>query len=98
MQHRDRFLKIAVAIIALFLGIIALRPFFDPPARALAQSARFDYVHIVSPQYIYKGLQGLLILDLRNANVWFIPRVDNQFKQPVFVVRVPFDQLDQAPQ
>lgn len=97
MHHRDWFLKTILLTIALFLGMIALRPFFDP-VRALAQSARFDYVHIVSPLYLYKGQQGLLVLDQRNANVWFIPRVDNQFKPPVFVIRAPFEKLDQTPQ
>lgn len=98
MYKPDRFVTTILAAIALFLGIIALRPFFHPPVNAFAQTARFDYIHIVSPVFLYKGQQGLLVLDQRNANVWFIPKVDDQFKTPVFVIRVPFDKLDQSPQ
>jgi hypothetical protein len=46
---------------------------------------------------LYKGQQGLLALDKRNANVWFIPKSNDQFGDPVFVLRVPFEKLDQAP-
>ena len=98
MHRPDFFLKTILATIALFLGIIALRPLFEPSIKASAQGGRFDYVHIVSPMFLYKGQQGLLVLDQRNANIWFIPKVDDQFKTPVFVIRAPFDKLDQAPQ
>ena len=98
MLKREWFAKTILAAIAVFLGIIALRPFFAPTVQAMAQTARFDYIHIVSPVFLYKGQQGLLVLDQRNANVWFIPKVDDQYKTPVFVIRVPFDKLDQSPQ
>ena len=64
----------------------------------MAQSARFDNVNIVSPVFLYKGQQGLLEMDRRNANVWFIPKVNDQFGTPTFVLRLPFEKLDQAPQ
>jgi len=48
--------------------------------------------------FLYKGAQGLLVMDRRNANVWFIPKTGDQFGAPVFVIRVPFEKLDQAPQ
>jgi hypothetical protein len=98
MHKPDHLLRAILATIALLLAILVLRPFFEPSLRVSAQSARFDHVRIVSPVFIYKGQQGLLVLDQRNANVWFIPKVDDQFKTPVFVIRVPFEKLDQAPQ
>jgi hypothetical protein len=97
MQKTDRALKAILITIALFLGMIAIRPFIDPDARVIAQSAKFDHVYIIAPMFLYKGQQGLLVMDRRNANVWFIPKVDDQFKAPVFVLRVPLEMLDQAP-
>ena len=98
MIKSDWTLKAILLAIALFLGMIALRPLFEPGTKALAQSARFDHVNIVSPVFLYKGRQGLLVIDKRNANVWFIPKVDDDFKAPVFVLRLPFEKLDQSPQ
>ena len=74
-------------------------PLFNPAVNVQAQDgARFDHVVIVATTFLYKGQQGLLVLDKRNANVWFIPKANDQFKDPVFVLRVPFEKLDQAPQ
>lgn len=98
MLKSDRTLKVILATIALFLGMIAIRPLFDPAVKVLAQAAKFDHVYIVSPMFLYKGQQGLLVMDRRNANVWFIPKTNDQFQNPVFVIRVPFEKLDQAPQ
>jgi len=98
MERPDRMLKAILATIALFLGIIALRPLFEPSIQAQAQAAKFDHVFIVSTMFLYKGAQGLLVMDRRNANVWFIPKTGDQFGAPVFVIRVPFEKLDQAPQ
>ena len=98
MLKTDRTLKMILATIALFLGMIAIRPLFDPAVKVLAQAAKFDHVYIVSPMFLYKGQQGLLVMDRRNANVWFIPKTNDQFQNPVFVIRVPFEKLDQAPQ
>ena len=98
MPKSDRTLKSILAIIALFLGIIALRPLFDPPTTALAQPARFDHVFIASAVFLYKGQQGMLVMDRRNANVWFIPKVSDSFQDPVYVMKLPFDKLDHAPQ
>jgi len=97
----DRTLKSILLLIALLLAIIALRPLFEPAGSVLAQTARFDHVYVVSPMFLYKGSQGLLVLDKRNANVWFIPKGSQEnltYQNPVFVVRVPFEKLDQAPQ
>ena len=97
MRRDDRAVKVILLTIALFLGMIALRPLIEPGAKVFAEGARFDHVYIVSPLFLYKGQQGLLVMDRRNANVWFIPKVDDQFKTPVFMLRVPLEMLDQAP-
>jgi len=97
MYEADRLIKVTLLVIAAFLGIIATRPFFDPPSTAHAQVARFEHIYIVSPLFLYKGDQGLLVLDQRNANIWFIPKRDEVYQNPVFVTRLPFDKLDQNP-
>lgn len=97
MAKSDRFLNISLLVIAGFLGLIAIRPLFPPSATAQAQSARFEHIYIVSPLFLYKGEQGILVMDQRNANVWFIPRRDEVYQNPVFVTRLPFEKLDQSP-
>ena len=97
MPRVDFTLRITMALIAIFLGMIALRPFFSPTTTVKADAARFDHVFIASAAFLYKGEQGLLVLDRRNGNVWFIPKRTNAFGDPVFLVRVPFEKLDQAP-
>ena len=98
MLKSDRTLKAILLAIAIFLGMIAFRPFYAPGVTAFAQSARYDHVYLASTTYLYKGRQGLLVLDKRNANVWFIPKLEDRFGDPVFIIRIPFDKLDQAPQ
>jgi len=98
MQRTDRTMKAILLTIALFLGMIAFRPFYDPALKVQAQTARFDHVQLVATTFLYKGGQGLLVLDKRNANVWFIPRVGEQFQSPVLIVRLPFEKLDASPQ
>jgi hypothetical protein len=90
-------LRIALFAIAFFLGVIALRPFFTPEP-AQAQSPRFEHVQILATTFLYKGQQGLLVLDKRNGNVWFIQRQADAFQDPVFVIRMQWEKLDQAPQ
>jgi hypothetical protein len=85
--------------IACFLGLIAMRPLVVPESEVLAQSATFDHVYIVSSLFVYKGGQGLLVMDRRNGKVWFLPRRAEVgaplFADPVFVDRLPFEKLDQ---
>ena len=98
MIKSDWALKAILLAIAVFLGILALGPLFHPVVNVQAQGgARFDHVVIVATTFLYKGQQGLLVLDKRNGNVWFIPRSGDQFQDAAFVVRVPFEKLDQAP-
>ncbi len=98
MNGWDRTFQAILLAIALLLGMIAVHPFFEPRVQVHAESAKFDHVQIVATTFLYKGQQGLLVLDRRNANVWFIPRSGDQFGTPVFVIRVPFEKLDEAPQ
>ena len=84
----------------MLLAIIVARPYLAPELRVSADSGRFDYVHIVSPVYLYQGRQGILLLDKRNGNVWFIPKGDDvniSFRDPLFIVRIPLEKLDQTP-
>ncbi len=102
MYRSDPTLKVILLVIAVLLAVIALRPLVNPEVKAQAQSARFDHVTIVATTFLYKGQQGLLLMDRRNANVWFMARTTDQagtqFAAPVFLLRVPFDKLDQGPQ
>jgi hypothetical protein len=85
----------------MFLGIIALRPLYNPETRASAESPKFDHVNIVAPVFLYRGQQGLLVLDKRNGNVWFIGKGTDEmvlkYSDPVFVTQIPLDKLDQTP-
>jgi hypothetical protein len=89
--------KVALLAIAMFLGVIAFRPLFEPAGKVQAQAAKFDHVFIVSTLFLYKGQQGLLVMDRRNGNVWFIQKTSDGFQDPVFVVRMQFEKLDQPP-
>lgn len=91
-------LKTALAVVALFMALGALAPYVK--SQVSADSGRFDYVYVVSPVYLYQGNQGVLLLDKRNGNVWFIGKGNEMnitFKDPVFVARLPLEKLDQAP-
>lgn len=98
MVKTDWALKSMLLAIAVFLGMIAVRSYVAPEQNVKADSGQFDYVQIISAQFIYNGATGVLLLDKRNGNVWFTERnADNMrfaFKDPVFVVRVPLEKLD----
>ena len=79
-------------------GLVAtVRP--NPSVHA-AERARFDHVYITSSPFLNRGGEGVLVMDKRNGNVWFISRVNNAsqvvFNDPVFVTRIPFE-LNAAP-
>jgi len=101
MDAVDRTLRpIFLLAITLFLGVIALRPYLEPETKVTADSGRFDYASVVSPAFIYNGRQGILLLDKRNGNVWFIARNEANMTvslaDPVFVIHVPLEKLDEA--
>ena len=93
--------KVALWVLTVVLGIIALRPLSSPDLKVSAESSRFDHINIVSPLFLFKGAQGLLVLDRRNGNVWFIGKhadeMDLRYREPVFVTQIPFEKLDQPP-
>ena len=97
MSRTDWTLKAILLTITVLLGMIALHPYIEPRVKVLADSAKFDHVYIVSPLFLYKGQQGLLVMDRRNGNVWFIPKANDSFGNPAFVIRVPFEKLDETP-
>ncbi len=97
----DRKTRIVLIVIAALLGIIALELHTMRPQPVYADSSRFDHVLVVATSIVIGGNTGLLALDKRNGNVWFIPRGQDMektwFKEPIFLLRVPFEKLDQAP-
>jgi hypothetical protein len=98
MLKTDLMVKLTLLVIALFLGMIALHPLYDPPLSVQAKSARFDHVFILSTLFMYKGQQGLLVMDKRNGNVWLIPKENQKgFRDPIFLLRLPFEKLDETP-
>jgi len=89
-----------VFLIVALLAILALRPYFSPDTKASADVARFDYVYVISPVYLYQGQQGILLMDKRNGNVWFIAKGNSttiSFRDPVLVVRMPLEKLEAVP-
>ena len=100
MRQTNRLQSILLGVIALFLGMIALRPYLHPEPVVYADSGRFEHVTIVSPMFLYKGSQGVLLLDKRNGNIWFIGKgkeFDLSFTDPVFVVKLPLEKLTPRP-
>lgn len=95
--------RVILLAIAVSLGVIALRPLVYPSREVLAQATRFDHISIVSPTFLYKGAQGLLLMDKRNGNVWFIPKGNDSSQAPFsappsYMFRIPFERLDSPPQ
>jgi len=100
MQKPDWFVKLALALTLLLLGMIAARPFFLAEVKVSADTGQFDYVTIISAGFLYQGNQGVLLLDRRNGNVWFIGKgsgMEISFKDPIFVVRLPLEKMNQTP-
>jgi hypothetical protein len=97
----DRTTRIFLAVIATLLAIIAIELRTTGPQPAYADSSRFDHIQVVGTSLTFKGDTGMLVLDKRNGNAWFIPRGQDMqktwFKDPVFLIRVPFEKLDEAP-
>jgi hypothetical protein len=101
MYQADRVTRTVLIVIAVLLGVIAVRLWSKSEVLASADSGRYDYVTIVSPVFLYKGNQGVLLLDKRNGNVWFVAKSQDtnlSFKDPVLVVRFPLEKLEQPPQ
>jgi hypothetical protein len=101
MKQTNRTLTAMLGTIAVLLGLIALELYLGRAPKVYADTGRFDYVHVLGTSFIYNGSPGVLLLDKRNGNVWFIPRGQDMkqswFKDPVFVIRVPLEKLDEQP-
>jgi hypothetical protein len=99
MFGSDRISKAVLLAIAAFLGMIAVRPYLAPETKVIADSGRYDYASVVSPAFLYQGKQGILLLDKRNGNVWFLARNGDNMKvsyaDPAFVLHVPLEKLDE---
>lgn len=92
----DWTVKLLLYLILFLMGVGAFRPDGTLVQTVHAQGSRFDHVTIVSPVYLHQGQEGLLLLDRRNGNVWFMPRkIQSQgsYDNPRFLFRVPFEQL-----
>jgi hypothetical protein len=102
MQWISRISSNALLLVVIFVALIELRPYFSPGSQVSAQSVKYDYIYVISPMFLYKGQQGLLLMDKRNGNVWFLARGADQMKlhyeDPVLVTQIPLAKLDHAPQ
>ena len=73
----DWFVKSLLLLIALFLGIIALRPYVAPPV-VQAQAAEGYPIHfepgaVWLPDGHGNNVPGRVVEDLRNGNIWGFP-------------------------
>jgi hypothetical protein len=74
----DGFVKMLLLVIAIFLGIIALRPYAAPPV-AEAQYGGAYPVYIEPGDVAMSSADGRhnevgkLVIDLRNGNIWGFP-------------------------
>src|SRR5438045_7461968 len=97
----DRITRVVLVAIAVLLALIALELRVGRAQPVYADSSRFDHVQVIATSFVFGGNTGLLALDKRNGNVWFLPRGQDMqktwFKDPVFLIRVPFEKLDQPP-
>ena len=100
MNHTtDRTTRLLLAAIVLLLAVIAVRPYVDP-SQIVRAEARFDHVSILSTSWLRNGRAGALLLDRRNGNLWYVPLQTERgaaLGEPEFVIRAPFEKLDQTP-
>ncbi|MBI4889750.1 MAG: hypothetical protein HY821_03930 [Acidobacteria bacterium] len=97
--YLPRGLRLLLGAIAALLAIIAVRPFVEPGIVAHAES-RFDYVQVLSTSWMRNGRPGILLMDRRNGNVWHMATQSDRgpgLGDPQFILRVPFEKLDQTP-
>ena len=95
----NRTTNLLLVAITILLGILAIRPYIEP-SRIVQAEARFDHVNVLSTGWIRNGRPGILLMDRRNGNVWYMGTQTEKgpgLSEPQFVLRVPFEKLDQAP-
>lgn len=73
-MKKDSFLKVTLVLIALFLGIIALRPFLEIRSTSANPGGKFDYIQVWCSSCFLPGLPEkgghLILLDSRNGDIW----------------------------
>jgi hypothetical protein len=89
MNHH-RLVPLLLLLNTLLFALLLLRP----AVTVQADGERFAHLHMVATQFLYKGAQGLLVLDKRNGNIWFYPNRNFKFEDPLLVTRIPFEKLD----
>lgn len=100
MNELNGIVRTWLLITVLLLSILVVQSFVSPRAHVSANADGFAYVEILSSGYLYQGHQGVLLMDRRNGNIWFMARGNEfklTFKDPVFLIRLPLEKLDQAP-
>ena len=74
----DRLQTGLLLVIAIFLGVIAMRPYQAPPA-AYAQSSEARSLYFEPGTYMLRApdgrqqVLGKVVVDLRNGNIWGFP-------------------------
>ena len=71
----DRFAKSLLMLIVVLLGLIALRPYLAPPVVRAQYEDVYPIIFGPSHELTVAGsaIQGNVVLDLRNGNVWGFP-------------------------
>jgi hypothetical protein len=85
-MRTDRYTRIVLSLIALFLGIVALRPWLSPPRAFAGLSAAEVYiepgVHSLRAPDGSRNLLGKVVVDLRTGRIWGFP-TNGQTPYPV---------------
>jgi hypothetical protein len=81
MMRNERVTQLLLAVIAVFLGMIALRPYTAPPV-VRAASAEEEYEVFIEPgTHTLRApdgravQQGKVVVDLTNGNIWGFPTI-----------------------
>jgi hypothetical protein len=90
-------LRETVLILLVLLVVLLGFQAYSKPAGAYADSNRLTYVDVISTAYVYRGTQGVVVMDKRNGNLWFFANstsFDMPFSDPVLISRLPIEKLD----
>ena len=87
VDMRNHFQSVCLAVIALFLGVLALRPLATPaPVQAQAAASELYIEPGVHPLRAPDGSRehmGKVVVDLRTGNVWGFPTATNKVPYPI---------------
>lgn len=84
----DAFTKLLLATIALFLGMIALRPYLAPEITHAQGPDAFQFyiepgVHWLRAPDGSAQLRGKVVVDLTNGNIWGFPTLSGSEPYPI---------------